>query len=53
VAATADEAAALQVPIGTPLLRVDRVSYTYGDRPIEFRRGHCVTSDFHYRNTLT
>ena len=53
VAASVDEAAALQVPIGTPLLRVDRVSYTYGDRPIEFRRGHCVTTDFHYRNTLT
>ena len=52
VAATADDAAALQVEPGSPLLRVDRVSYTYGDRAIEFRRGHCVTDDFHYRNAL-
>jgi GntR family transcriptional regulator len=53
VAATADDGQALQVPAGSPLLRVDRVSYTYGDRAIEFRRGHCVTTDFHYWNTLT
>ena len=53
VAASAEEAEALRVPPGSPLLRVDRVSYTYGDRPIEFRRGHCVTVDFHYWNTLT
>jgi GntR family transcriptional regulator len=53
VAATAEDAAPLQVSTGSPLLRVDRLSYTYGDRPIEFRRGHCVTTDFHYRNTLT
>jgi GntR family transcriptional regulator len=53
VAATLEDAAALQVAAGSPLLRVDRVSYTYGDRAIEFRRGHCVTSDFHYWNTLS
>jgi len=53
VAATEDEATELRVQIGSPLLRVDRVSYTYGDRAIEFRRGHCVTDDFHYWNTLT
>jgi GntR family transcriptional regulator len=52
VAATADDAQALQIAPGSPLLRIDRVAYTYGDRPIEFRRGHCVTSDFHYWNTL-
>jgi GntR family transcriptional regulator len=53
VAAADREAEALQVPVGSPLLRVDRVSYTYGDRAIEFRRGHCVTDDFHYWNRLT
>jgi len=53
VEATAGDAPALQVAAGSPLLRVDRVSYTYGDRAIEFRRGHCVTTDFHYWNTLT
>ncbi len=53
VAATAEDAALLQVTAGSPLLRVDRVAYTYGDRAIEFRRGHCVTNDFHYWNKLT
>jgi GntR family transcriptional regulator len=53
VAATAEDAAPLQVAAGSPLLRVDRVSYTYGDRAIEFRRGHCVTDDFHYWNRLS
>ena len=52
VAATEGEAPELQVQIGSPLLRVDRLSYSYGDRAIEFRRGHCVTVDFHYWNTL-
>jgi GntR family transcriptional regulator len=53
VAATVEDAAALQVAAASPLLRVDRVSYTYGDRAIEFRRGHCVTDDFHYWNALS
>jgi GntR family transcriptional regulator len=53
VAAAADDAGALDVKPGAPLLRIDRISYTYGNRPIEFRRGHCVTTDFHYWNTLS
>lgn len=53
VVATDDDAGPLQVAGGSPLLRVDRVSFTYGDRAIEFRRGHCVTNDFHYWNKLT
>ena len=27
----------------TPLLAVDRITFTYGDRPVEWRRGLCVT----------
>jgi len=53
VAAGDGEARALEVEPGSPLLRVDRVSFTYEERAIEFRQGHCVTIDFHYRNTLT
>jgi len=53
VAASPHEVDALGVAAGSPLLRVDRVSFTYGDRAIEFRRGHCLTNDFHYRNSLT
>jgi GntR family transcriptional regulator len=52
VVAMEDEAGPLQIASGSPLLRVDRVSYTYGDRAIEFRRGLCVTNDFHYWNRL-
>ena len=29
----------LAVPVGTPLLSVERLSFTYGDRPVELRRG--------------
>jgi len=42
----------LHVALGSPLLQVERVSYTYGDRPMELRRGHYVTERYHYRNSL-
>ncbi|MFA5662548.1 GntR family transcriptional regulator [Castellaniella sp.] len=42
----------LRVPPGSPLLQVERVAYTYGDRPMELRRGHYVTEHHHYRNSL-
>lgn len=52
VAADGAAARALKVAIGTPLLSVERVSMTYGDRPVELRRGLYVTADHHYRNAL-
>ncbi|WP_251863808.1 GntR family transcriptional regulator [Achromobacter sp. Marseille-Q4962] len=52
VAAPAEIAALLNVEPGTPLLQVDRVSYTYGDRPMEIRRGLYLTDRYHYRNSL-
>jgi GntR family transcriptional regulator len=54
-AVAADERAAelLEVVPGTPLLAVDRVAYTYGDRPVEVRRGLCTTRHEHYWNALT
>ena len=52
VAADADYAGLLQVSVGTPLLRVDRISYTYADRPVELRTGHYVTTHYHYRTSL-
>ena len=52
VAAAADVAALLHVAAGSPLLLVDRVSYTYRDQPVEVRRGHCVTTGYHYHNEL-
>ena len=38
---------------GAPLLSVSRVSFTYGDRPVELRRGLYDTSTHHYRNRLS
>jgi GntR family transcriptional regulator len=52
IAADEDAAQLLGVAPGTALLLVDRTSYTYGDRPVEVRRGRCVTASHHYRNTL-
>src|SRR3546814_10287845 len=39
VAAPAEIAGLLGVEPGAPLLQGDRGSYTYGDRPVEIRRG--------------
>jgi GntR family transcriptional regulator len=52
VAADAAAAEALGTEIGAPLLAVDRVTLTYGDKPVEVRRGLCVTRGFHYLNDL-
>lgn len=52
VTATAEQADLLEVGQGGPLLLVERLSYTYGDRPVEVRRGLYVTERFHYRNSL-
>ena len=50
----ADEEAAsnLGLALGTPLLSIERVSYTYGDKPMEWRLGLCLTDDHHYLNHL-
>ncbi|MET0381991.1 MAG: GntR family transcriptional regulator [Burkholderiaceae bacterium] len=52
VAAEAAAAAELQVEPGAPLLSVERLSYTYGDKPVELRRGLYRTDRHHYRNAL-
>ena len=54
-AVCADEFVAqlLNVSVGVPLLNVERISFTYGDRPVELRRGLYLTSAHHYRNELS
>lgn len=52
VGADAASAALLMVAPDSPLLLVERVSYTYGDRPVEVRLGLCVTRDHYYHNVL-
>ena len=53
VAAGETEARALGVAVGEPLLLVDRVSSTYGDKPVEVRRGWYRTDRHHYFNELS
>ncbi len=52
LAAEGEQAQHLRVAPGTPLLQVERVAYTYGDRPVEVRKGWYLTQHFHYRNSL-
>jgi GntR family transcriptional regulator len=53
VAATEAEAELLAIPPVTPLLSVERVSFTYGDRPVEVRRALYRTDRHHYQNELS
>jgi GntR family transcriptional regulator len=53
-AVPADRASAelLRVSEGSPLLSVERVSFSYGDKPVEWRRGLYLTSEHCYFNEL-
>jgi GntR family transcriptional regulator len=52
VPADAHQAELLRCVQGAPLLSVERLSFTYGDRPVELRRGLYQTDAHHYRNEL-
>lgn len=52
VAADARSAQLLGVAVGEPLLLVERTAYTYGDKPVEWRRGLYCTRAHYYRNDL-
>src|SRR5450830_12367 len=53
VCADAGAAQLLTIDLGTPLLSSERVSFTYGDKPVELRRGLYLTSRHHYQNELS
>jgi GntR family transcriptional regulator len=53
VSADPGTAELLAVPVGAPLLSVERLSLTYGDQPVELRRGLYNTTEHHYRNDLS
>jgi len=53
VCADAGAAQLLNIDPGTPLLSSERVSFTYGDKPVELRRGLYLTSRHHYQNELS
>ncbi len=52
VAADRSSAELLRVAEGSPLLSVERVSFSYGDRPMEWRRGLYSTAEHSYFNEL-
>lgn len=52
VAADAESAGLLAVAEGSPLLLVERTAYTYGNQPVEWRRGLYLTTAHYYRNDL-
>ncbi len=52
VAADRSSAELLEVAEGSPLLQVERVTYTYGDKPVEWRRGLYSTAEYYYDNEL-
>jgi len=52
VVAPADVAADMGVDERSPLLAVERVAYTYDDRPMEWRLGHYDTASHYYATTL-
>ncbi|KXB30818.1 GntR family transcriptional regulator [Dechloromonas denitrificans] len=52
VAADPYSAGLLGVPEGSPLLLVERTAYTYGNKPVEWRRGLYCTRQHYYRNDL-
>ena len=53
VAADAQQSGLLKVGVGSPLLSVERIAYTYNDVPMELRRGLYRTDTHHYRNELS
>lgn len=52
VAADRTASELLGVREGSPLLSVERVSFSYGDRPVEWRRGLYSTAEHCYMNEL-
>lgn len=52
VAADRSTAEILQVTEGKPLLSVERVTFSYADKPVEWRRGLYLTDDHYYLNEL-
>jgi len=52
VAADVYSAGLLGVREGEPLLLVERTAYTYGNKPVEWRRGLYCTRSHYYRNDL-
>jgi len=53
VAVPLEVARALGLSAREPVLRIDRVTRTYQEVPVEFRRAYCSTARHHYYNELS
>jgi Transcriptional regulators len=53
VAATPEEAKALGLRAGAPLLEIDRTAYGLDGRPVELRLSRCDTARHHYLSEIT
>jgi len=53
VAACLEVAGQLDVTPGSPLLSVERTTFTYGNKAVEWRKGLYLTTRHHYANTLS
>lgn len=53
VAADRTSAELLRIAEGSPLLSVERTTFTYGDKPVEWRRGLYSTAEHYYHNELS
>ena len=52
IAANMETSNLLCVSQDAPVLSVERVSFTYDNKPIEWRLGFCLTENHHYASEL-
>lgn len=52
VAASPEDAAALGIKAGTPLLEISRIAETLDGRPVELRKSRCLTDGRHYQSII-
>lgn len=52
VMAPKEVAKLLNIQESTPLLSIERTAYTYGEKPMEIRKGLYLTEHYYYRNSL-
>ncbi|TCS63083.1 GntR family transcriptional regulator [Varunaivibrio sulfuroxidans] len=52
VGADEDDADALSIEVGTPILEIDRIAFNLDRQPIEIRISRCRTDRYHYLNML-
>ncbi len=52
ISANFESTSLLNIKENSPLLSVERLSYTYDNKPLEWRLGLCITDNHYYRSEL-